>query len=69
MIDLKRNKNTKWIFQKNISSSNLMKSYVEVLNEIKDINKTQIKEKLRKKNAYIGRSSLEIGRASCRERV
>ncbi len=57
MIDLNRDKNNKWIFQKNISSSDLMKSYVEVLNEIKDIDKNQIQEKLREKNAYTGRSS------------
>ncbi|MFA5471768.1 MAG: hypothetical protein WC219_06960 [Acholeplasmataceae bacterium] len=56
MIELERDKNNKWIFQKNISSSDLIKSYVEVLNEIKDIDKTQIQDKLREKNAYTGRS-------------
>lgn len=58
MINLEREKNNKWIFQKNINSSDLMKSYVEVLNEIKDIDKTQIQEKLREKNAYTGRSAV-----------
>lgn len=58
MIKLERNKKNKWIFQKNISSSNLIKSYLEVLSEIKDIDKEQIQEKLKEKNAYTGRSAI-----------
>ncbi len=39
MIDLKRSMNDKWIFQKNTNSKNLIESYLNVINETKDIDK------------------------------
>ncbi len=56
MIELKREKQNKWIFQKNISSSNLIESYLDVLNETKDINKEIIIEQLKDAGTYNGRS-------------
>lgn len=44
-------------FPKNISSSKLMEIYVEVINETKDVDKEIIKSKLKKDNAYKGRSN------------
>jgi len=58
MIELERSKDNKWIFQKNISSNKLIKSYVEVVYDTKDFDKEQIQEKLREKNAYTGRTSM-----------
>lgn len=58
MIELERSKDNKWIFQKNISSNELIKSYVEVVYDTKDFDKEQIQEKLREKNAYTGRTSM-----------
>lgn len=51
MIELERSKDNKWIFQKNISSNKLIKSYVEVVYDTKDFDKEQIQEKLREKNS------------------
>lgn len=57
MINLERKKDHKWIFQKNISSSELMKAYIETLYEIgNDIKFDDLKQKLRNKNLYKGRS-------------
>ena len=49
MIELERSKDNKWIFQKNISSNKLIKSYVEVVYDTKEFDKEQIQEKLREK--------------------
>lgn len=57
MIELNRDKNEKWIFQKNISSRKLIKAYIQALNETKIIDKSQLQDKLREKNAYVGRTS------------
>lgn len=57
MMKLERSMEKKWIFQKNISSSKLMEIYVEVINETKDVDKEIIKSKLKKDNAYKGRSN------------
>ena len=58
MINLERKKDHKWIFQKNISSSELMKAYVEALSDIgNNINLDNVKQKLRNKNLYKGRST------------
>lgn len=56
MIQLERYKDKKWIFQKNVSSTKLIEAYVKVLNETKDIDKSQIQDKLREQNAYTGRT-------------
>lgn len=56
MIDLIRQKDLKWIFQKNISSKDLIEAYVKVINENKNIDKSQIQKQLKRDNAYKGRS-------------
>lgn len=57
MIQLERSMGKKWIFQKNISSSKLIEAYVKVINETKDVDKEIIKDRLKKDNAYKGRSN------------
>ena len=52
-----RCKDEKWIFQKNISSTNLIKAYLEVVNNSKNIDKQHIKDELKRNNFYKGRSS------------
>ncbi len=56
MIDLIRKKDLKWIFQKNISSKDLIEAYIKVINENKNIDKSQIQKQLKLDNAYKGRS-------------
>lgn len=57
MIDYVRKKDEKWIFQKNISSKELIKAYLESLDSIKDAkNKEKLKNNLKYKKAYFGRS-------------
>lgn len=57
MIQLERRKDEKWIFQKNVSSKNIIKAFLKVVSEIKNTDKkNEIKEKLREKNIYKGRS-------------
>ena len=56
MIELKRSMTDKWIFQKNISSTELIKSYLSVINITKDIDKEMIISKLKNISAYKGRS-------------
>lgn len=57
MIELDRKKDEKWIFQKNISSKDLIEAYVKVINETKDIDKETIKQRLKSDNFYKGRSN------------
>ena len=57
MIELIRKKDYKWIFQKNISSKDLIESYVKVISENKVIDKSNIQQRLRIDNAYRGRST------------
>lgn len=57
MIELVRQKDSKWIFQKNISSKDLIESYVKVISENKNIDRENIQKRLRLDNAYRGRSS------------
>ena len=57
MINLKRSMDDKWIFQKNTNSKNLIESYLNVINETKDIDdKEKIIDKLKMMSAYHGRS-------------
>lgn len=56
MINLIRKKDYKWIFQKNISSKDLIESYVKVISENKLIDKSDIQRRLKIDNAYKGRS-------------
>ena len=56
MINLIRKKDYKWIFQKNISSKDLIEAYVKVVNEQKKIDRSQIQKQLKLDNAYKGRS-------------
>lgn len=56
MINLIRQKDLKWIFQKNISSKDLIEAYIKVINENKNIDKSQIQKQLKQDNAYKGRS-------------
>lgn len=57
MIELDRDSHEKWIFQKNISSSKLIKSYAEVINATRNIDKEEIQSNLRNLSAYRGRSN------------
>lgn len=57
MIDLIRKKDQKWIFQKNVSSSALLKAYAQVVSDNVVVDKAQIKQKLTANGTYIGRSS------------
>ncbi len=57
MINLDRRKNHKWIFQKNVSSDDIIKSYLDVLNDERtDINYASVQQELRNRNIYRGRS-------------
>lgn len=56
MIELKRNKENKWIFQKNIQSTTLIESYLAVINTSNEFNKENIRESLRQHHGYRGRS-------------
>lgn len=57
MINLDRSMNDKWIFQKNTNSKDLIKSYLNVINETKDVtDKERIIEKLKLSSGYNGRS-------------
>ena len=58
MLDLKREKDNKWIFQKNISSSALISAYIDAM-ELQEniINPEEIKNTLSSQNLYKGRSS------------
>lgn len=59
MIELVRSKEKKWIFQKNISSKNIIQSYVKTINDLKSIcAKESIQKRLKEINAYKGRSEL-----------
>lgn len=58
MLTFDRRKDNKWIFQKNISSADLMKSYLEELNGISNsIDFESMKNSSRIKGDYKGRSS------------
>ena len=57
MIELDRRKNNKWILQKNISSNQIIESYLEVIsNSNTEIDFTSVQEQLRANNIYRGRS-------------
>lgn len=57
MIVLSRSMNNKWIFQKNTNSKDLIESYLNVINETKDVaDKEKIIEKLKLLSGYHGRS-------------
>lgn len=58
MLKLNRSKDNKWIFQKNISSTELMNAFVNAIigNNNGKIDKEKIKEKLRNEELYKGRS-------------
>ncbi len=57
MIKLNRSKDNKWILQKNISSTELMQAYVNVMREQNsEINTQSIQDNLRYNGYYIGRS-------------
>lgn len=57
MIKLNRTKENRWILQKNISSSNLIKAFVEAMKEQGNaIDAETIKNNLKSKNIYRGRS-------------
>lgn len=57
MINLDRRKNHKWIFQKNVSSKDIIKAYLDVLNEVSaDIDYASVQQELRFRNIYRGRS-------------
>ena len=57
MIKLVRNKENKWIFQKNINSKKLMEGYLKVQDELrKTTNKDIIQEKCKLYDVYTGRS-------------
>lgn len=57
MLKLKRSKNNKWIFQKNISSAKLIEAYIDAMELQKNIiNPEKIKNTLKKQKKYKGRS-------------
>ena len=57
MIELNRSKENKWILQKNISSSHLIKVFVDALdNQDNIIDKGHIKRQLQQNRTYSGRS-------------
>ncbi len=57
MLNLNRKKNNKWIFQKNVSSKDIIESYLDVLNEgSADIDYASVQQELRNRNIYRGRS-------------
>lgn len=58
MIKLDRKKNNKWILQKNVSSKDLIKAYLNALDETKSkISLDYLKNHLKALNMYKGRSS------------
>ena len=58
MLTFDRRKDHKWIFQKNISSANLMEAYLEVLKETSNtIDFDEMQRSLKVKDLYKGRSS------------
>ncbi len=57
MLNLNRSKDNKWIFQKNISSNQLIKAFIEAMEEQGNIiDAERVKERLRENNMYTGRS-------------
>ena len=56
MITLNRTKEEKWIIQKNISSNEIMKNFVEILSNQDEIDKSDLKDNLSKSGIYKGRS-------------
>lgn len=57
MLKLNRTKENRWIFQKNISSSNLISAYIDAMAQQDNIiNSEEIKNTLKNKNVYRGRS-------------
>ena len=57
MIELNRSMENKWILQKNISSSKLLKTFVEALSEDdNEVDKEGLKNRLKDKDSYQGRS-------------
>lgn len=57
MLQLKRTKESKWIFQKNIRSKSLMETYLKVLDELHEVSdKNTIQKKCEEYDGYIGRS-------------
>lgn len=57
MINLERSMNKKWIFQKNTNSKELIESYLNVINDTKDVDdKEMIIQKLKALSGYHGRS-------------
>lgn len=59
MIELKRSMSDKWIVQKNTNSKKLIESYLNVLNETKDVSdRAMLIEKLKSLSAYRGRSDI-----------
>lgn len=63
MIELTRKKDEKWIFQKNISSSDLLKTYAAVLVDNQIVDKEQLLAKMKQTGKYKGRS--DKGSISC----
>lgn len=57
MINLDRRKNNKWIMQKNVSSMDIIKAYIDVIvNENPQIDYDNVKNKLKSMSIYKGRS-------------
>ena len=57
MIELNRSKQNKWILQKNISSSDLVETFVEAMKKQNDIiNHDYMKQQLQENDTYQGRS-------------
>lgn len=57
MIELERSREKRWVFQKNVSSDQLIEAFNKVLYERPNIEQEQIKERLRQSNAYTGRTT------------
>lgn len=57
MINLMRTKESRWILQKNISSSELIEAFVEAMRDQDNkINSELLQQNLKQKNKYRGRS-------------
>ena len=57
MLQLTRAKESKWIFQKNIRSKELMETYLKVLDELHEVSdKDAIQKKCEEYDGYVGRS-------------
>ena len=57
MIKLERTKKNRWVLQKNINSSKLIKAFVEAMkDQLNEINAESLKNNLRQKSLYHGRS-------------